>query len=248
MSKVRCFGAAGACRGRDEQEARARDRARRSSWLRWRRCSASSTRRRSSGPRSPRIGRRKAAAAAWTWPRASSAGCSSRRPRRGRARVRAHAPPAGVVVEVYASPVASSTRALLAQVKALAEADPGRHRACLDAAGEGAREAVAARTVEALVRAIAAQTDALGALGEAAGAPIVTAEVAALREAAEGERGTFAPSGAGGGDIAFFVGAPARRRRRSGSGRRRWGCGGSSWRSGRRACRHGRLGDDVRPR
>jgi phosphomevalonate kinase len=123
--------------------------------------------------------------------------------------VRAHALPAGVVVEVYASPVASSTRALLARVRALAEADPARHRACLGAAGEGARAAVAARTVAALVRAVAAQTDALGALGEAAGAPIVTAEVAALREAAEREAGTFAPSGAGGGDIAFFVGAGA---------------------------------------
>jgi phosphomevalonate kinase len=123
--------------------------------------------------------------------------------------VRLHALPPGTTVEVYASPVASSTRALLARVRALAEADPARHRALLAAAGEGARAAVAACTVEALVRAVAAQTDALGALGEAAGAPIVTPEVAALRGAAEGEGGTFAPSGAGGGDIAFFVGAGA---------------------------------------
>jgi phosphomevalonate kinase len=122
---------------------------------------------------------------------------------------RHHALPVGAVVEVWASPVAASTRALLAKVRALAEADPARHRACLGAAGEGARAAVKARTIEALVAAVAAQTDALGALGEAAGAPIVTAEVAALREVAEAEGGTFAPSGAGGGDIAFFVGAGA---------------------------------------
>ncbi len=123
--------------------------------------------------------------------------------------VRPHVLPAGVVVEVYASPVASSTRDLLARVRAFAEADPARHRALLDAAGAGARAAVAARDVAALVRSVAAQTDALGALGEAAGAPIVTAEVAALREAAATEGGTFAPSGAGGGDIAFFLGAKA---------------------------------------
>jgi len=127
----------------------------------------------------------------------------------GALRTRAHPLPAGTVVEVYASPVEASTRALLARVRALREADPGRHRACLDAAGAGAREAAEARSTAALVRAVAAQTDALGALGEAAGAAIVTAEVAALRTAAEAEGATFAPSGAGGGDIAFFLGAAA---------------------------------------
>ncbi|APR77754.1 Phosphomevalonate kinase [Minicystis rosea] len=118
-----------------------------------------------------------------------------------------HALPAGTVIEVYASPVSASTRDLLGRVRALREADPARHRAYLDAAGDGARSAVKARTVAELVRAVAAQTDALGALGEAAGAAIVTPEVATLRAAAEAEGGTFAPSGAGGGDIAFFVGS-----------------------------------------
>ncbi|MFT3772189.1 MAG: hypothetical protein QM820_42850 [Minicystis sp.] len=121
----------------------------------------------------------------------------------------AHALPAGTVIEVYASPVSASTRDLLKRVRALREADPAHHRACLDAAGAGARAAVAARTVAELVRAVAAQTDALGALGEAAGAGIVTPEVAALRAEAEAIGGTFAPSGAGGGDIAFFVGDAA---------------------------------------
>jgi phosphomevalonate kinase len=117
-----------------------------------------------------------------------------------------HALPEGTVVAVYASPVSASTRALLALVRALREADPARHRTCLDAAGAGARAAIEARTIPALVAAIAAQTDALGALGDAAGAAIVTPDVAALRPIAEAEGGTFAPSGAGGGDIAFFVG------------------------------------------
>lgn len=118
-----------------------------------------------------------------------------------------HPLPDGAVVEVYASPVAAVTRDLLARVRALGEADPARHRACLDAAGAGARAAVAAGDVGALIAAVAAQTDALGALGDAAGAPIVTPEVAALRVLAEAEGGTFAPSGAGGGDIAFYLGA-----------------------------------------
>lgn len=117
--------------------------------------------------------------------------------------------PAGAVVEVYASPVSASTRELLGKVRALGERSPARHRACLDAAGEGARRAVAARSIAELVSAVQAQTDALGSLGEAAGAEIVTPAVAALRAPAEALGGTFAPSGAGGGDIAFFLGPEA---------------------------------------
>ena len=117
-----------------------------------------------------------------------------------------HALPIRTVVEVFASPVAAVTRELLARVRALAERAPARHRACLDAAGAGARAAAEARTIAALVLAISAQTDALADLGEAAVAPIVTSEVSALRPAAAAEGGTFAPSGAGGGDIAIFVG------------------------------------------
>lgn len=117
-----------------------------------------------------------------------------------------HLLPIGTVVEVFASPVAAVTRELLARVRSLAERNPTRHRACMDAATAGARAAVEARSVATLALAISAQTDALTALGEAAGAPIVTEEVTALRPAATAEGGTFAPSGAGGGDIAIFVG------------------------------------------
>ncbi len=117
-----------------------------------------------------------------------------------------HLLPFGTVVEVYGSPVAAVTRELLARVRSLAERNPARHRACMDAAAAGARAAVEARSVATLALAIGAQTDALTALGEAAGAPIVTEEVTALRAAATAEGGTFAPSGAGGGDIAIFVG------------------------------------------
>lgn len=117
-----------------------------------------------------------------------------------------HHLPFSTVVDVFASPVAAVTRELLGRVRSLATRSPARHRACLDAAAAGARAAVEARSVATLVLAISTQTDALTALGEAAGAPIVTEEVAALRAAATAEGGTFAPSGAGGGDIAIFVG------------------------------------------
>jgi len=117
-----------------------------------------------------------------------------------------HPLPPGTVVEVFASPVAAVTRELISLVKRLAESQPARHRACLDAAAAGARAAVGARSIDALVLAVSAQADALGALGEAAGAPIVTDDVRALRAPAAGEGAAFAPSGAGGGDIAVFVG------------------------------------------
>jgi phosphomevalonate kinase len=120
-----------------------------------------------------------------------------------------HALPPGTVVEVFASPVAAVTRELLARVRASSEGSPATHRACLDAAAAGARAAVEARSIAALVQAIAAQVDALASLGAAAGARIVTDEVAALRPLAAAEGAVFAPSGAGGGDIAIFVGPVA---------------------------------------
>ncbi len=117
-----------------------------------------------------------------------------------------HPLPRGTVVEVFASPVSASTPELLAKVRDLAERLPGEHRTHLDAAGAGARAALAATTVAELVAAVSAQTTALDALGEAARAGIVTPEVRELRALAEAEGSTFAPSGAGGGDIAFFLG------------------------------------------
>lgn len=117
-----------------------------------------------------------------------------------------HPLPAGTVVEVFASPVSASTGDLLRKVRAFAAADPPRYRRLLDAAARGAEAAIAATTKAALVAAIAAQLDALAELGDASGAGIVTPEVAALRPEAAREGGLFGPSGAGGGDIAVFLG------------------------------------------
>jgi phosphomevalonate kinase len=139
----------------------------------------------------------------------------------GELTVHAHGLPPGSVIEVFASPVAAVTRDLLARVRSLAAISPARHRACLDAAAAGARAAVEARTVAAFVLAVSAQTDALASLGEAAGAPIVTEEVAALRAPAAAEGGTFAPSGAEGARLRLLPSRgrgprpdPDRRRRR----------------------------------
>jgi phosphomevalonate kinase len=117
-----------------------------------------------------------------------------------------HALPLGTVVEVFASPVSASTGDLIRKVRAFAAADPARYRRLLDAAARGSEAAIAAKTPAELVAAIGAQLDALAELGDASGAGIVTPEAAALRPVAAAEGAIFGPSGAGGGDIAVYLG------------------------------------------
>jgi phosphomevalonate kinase len=117
--------------------------------------------------------------------------------------------PAGTVVEIFASPVSASTADLIRRVRALEREDPACFRRLLDRAGEGSRLAAVAATAAALVAAVAAQIDALAELGDAAGAGIVTPEVASLRPAAAAAGASFGPSGAGGGDIAVWIGLSA---------------------------------------
>lgn len=127
--------------------------------------------------------------------------------REGELAVAPHALPAHTVVEVFASPVSASTGELIRKVHAFAATDPARYRRLLDAAARGSRAAIAATTPAELVAAIAAQLDALAELGDASGAGIVTPEAAAIRPEAASEGAIFGPSGAGGGDIAVYVGA-----------------------------------------
>lgn len=130
--------------------------------------------------------------------------------------VSAHALPEGLVIEVFACPVSASTADFLVRTSALKHGDPSRYRRLLDALAEGAAAAVKATTLASLLPAIDAQIDALGALGEAAGIPIVTPEVSALRLEAAAEAAVFGPSGAGGGDIAIYLGpAPSSPRLRA---------------------------------
>lgn len=119
---------------------------------------------------------------------------------------RRHALPEGLVVETWACPGSASTSAMLEGVRALQGREPERYRRCLDAAATGARAAVAAPDAEAFVAALGAQYDALGALGRAAGVPIVTEEMAAADAVARERGARFGPSGAGGGDIALYLG------------------------------------------
>jgi phosphomevalonate kinase len=118
-----------------------------------------------------------------------------------------HSLPPGVHMDVFASPVAAQTPALLARVRAFASGDPSAYRALMEKAETGARRAVDARSALDLVVALRSQVDALCELGRRAGAPIVTDEVAELMDAARAEGAAFGPSGAGGGDIAIHVGA-----------------------------------------
>jgi phosphomevalonate kinase len=126
--------------------------------------------------------------------------------RDGKLEVAPHPLPAGTVVEVFASPVSASTGDLIRKVRAFAAADPVRYRRLLDAAARGSAAAIAATTPAELVAAIATQLDALAELGDASGAGIVTPEAAAIRPVAAVEGAIFGPSGAGGGDIAVYLG------------------------------------------
>jgi phosphomevalonate kinase len=117
--------------------------------------------------------------------------------------------PASLCVEVWASDRPASTPALLARVRDLAERNPSVHRARLDALADcaaSAAAAIAAADAARFVALLAEQCAALARLGEAAGAPIVTDEVRALARAAEREDSVVLPSGAGGGDVALYVG------------------------------------------
>lgn len=114
--------------------------------------------------------------------------------------------PEGLVLEVFACPVAASTGQLLEKVEAFKQADPSAYATHMDAAKSGARDAVEASSPDAFMKAVSAQIEALGALGKAAGAQIVIRPVAELNAMAGHEGAVFGPSGAGGGDIALWIG------------------------------------------
>lgn len=114
--------------------------------------------------------------------------------------------PAGVTLEVWWSGTPARTSSLLGQVRALAARDASAYRQVfgpLVAASEGAAQAGDRSDFLAHARAF---SDALAALGAAADAPIVPAGFAALAAAAAAEGGAFFGSGAGGGDVAVFLG------------------------------------------
>lgn len=124
-------------------------------------------------------------------------------------RVEALVLPDGVHLEVWTCPVSASTRDLLAAVAELARASPRLHERIMGDQAQASERAVdhaRAGAGAGFIEALREQQRALSELGRAAGVPIVTAELAAACPQAEQEGGVVLPAGAGGGDIALFVG------------------------------------------
>ena len=117
--------------------------------------------------------------------------------------------PSALHFDVWACSASASTAAFLALIAEFARREPTLHRARIGAQAEAARAALsAAQTDDApgFVSAIARQVVTLTELGEAAGARIVTAELRELGQLAASLGSAFLPAGAGGGDVAYWVG------------------------------------------
>lgn len=109
---------------------------------------------------------------------------------------------------------AARTSELVGKVKALRREQPGRYSACMaQLADLSTRFASAFEAGDApsVVTDAASYAIAMGALGDAAGAPILDARLARAAELAGRFSGSAKPCGAGGGDvaIAFFVDSEA---------------------------------------
>lgn len=112
-------------------------------------------------------------------------------------------------VEIWTCPVSASTRDLLAAVAELRRSAPLVHERLLGeqaGASERAVERAEADDLAGFIAALRAQSRALSGLGQAAGVAIVTVDLAAATPQAEQDGGVLLPAGAGGGDIALFVG------------------------------------------
>lgn len=117
--------------------------------------------------------------------------------------------PSELTFEIWVCPSSASTPELIARVEALRSADPAAHARYLGAQSEASFAAAAAAEsgdARGLLEALGAQRAALSGLGRAAQVPIVTPELAALGPDAEREGAVLLPAGAGGGDIALYVG------------------------------------------
>ena len=117
--------------------------------------------------------------------------------------------PSALHFDVWACSASASTAAFLALIAEFARRDPTLHRARIGAQAEAARAALSAAQSDdapGFVSAIARQVVTLTALGEAAGASIVTAELGELGQLAARLGSAFLPAGAGGGDVAYWVG------------------------------------------
>jgi phosphomevalonate kinase len=120
--------------------------------------------------------------------------------------------PSSLKFEVWACSAAASTSAFLARIAQFAARDPAAHARCIAAqaaAAESALDATQREHALDFVAAIARQVTTLSDLGQAAGVSIVTAELAELARLAAQHGAAFLPAGAGGGDVAYWVGSDA---------------------------------------
>ena len=120
--------------------------------------------------------------------------------------------PSSLQFEVWACSASASTAAFLARIAEFAARDPAAHAARIDAQAQAAEAALAAverGDATEFVAAIARQVTTLTALGESAKVSIVTPELAELARLAAAVGAAFLPAGAGGGDVAYWVGANA---------------------------------------
>ncbi|MES1179116.1 MAG: hypothetical protein ABUL62_32680 [Myxococcales bacterium] len=117
--------------------------------------------------------------------------------------------PAGLHFQIWACSVSASTAQFLARIAEFAARDAAAHQACIGAQAEAAAfalDAVQRASASDFVAAIGRQVGTLSALGNAAGVGIVTAELRELGALAASFGAAFLPAGAGGGDVAYYVG------------------------------------------
>jgi phosphomevalonate kinase len=124
--------------------------------------------------------------------------------------IRALECPDELVIRLVWTGHAARTSELVNKVHGLRRDDSGSYRACMDRLSEiSGRFASAFETGSPaeIVAEAASYANAMGALGEAAGAPIVDARLGRAAELATRFSGSAKPCGAGGGDvaIAFFL-------------------------------------------
>jgi phosphomevalonate kinase len=117
--------------------------------------------------------------------------------------------PGKLELHVLFAGVPASTSELIGRVRAFKARSPHEYDGVLTdltAAAEDAERAFDEDDASGVVRALRAQLRGLTDLGELARAPIVTREVARLAELADADDAVVVPAGAGGGDIAIYVG------------------------------------------
>jgi phosphomevalonate kinase len=122
-------------------------------------------------------------------------------------RIKIVEPPSALVMEAYWSGTSARTSDLRARVDKLhARAPRSATFTTLRDVAEQAAASAQQGDARGFVERAAAFGRALGALGQAADAPIVPPGFAELAQLAEEEQGAFLPSGAGGGDVAVWLG------------------------------------------